>query len=262
MGIIRPVITLYEPPLCAPQSRVYTQTDSKHHLFLIWTFTKPTEHPRYRYVRGAVIPCGVTYTWFDTRCVEQGESGKTNHHSFLLGPLFGGTVVYYFITKSCEPKVGQWQTPKIKGIITSPVPGSAGCYGHKTNKQIFPAASYTTATINEQDCDIDDMLRLVPATLIRFPTPHWYRLTAGLVVQNYLGPACNVVLRWATVPGLVHIADFGPFPLGPGETKTWIIDNIRFWGAGEQVTWQAITVGNTSSRFMPECWVQARSWHT
>ncbi len=101
---------------------IWFESDRPVHLYVIYSFYKPSTRHRIDIIRGVPTPCGLQYVYSDTTCIEQDEQGdSTEHHWYIPLEDIRGTI-YFFIASTCTYIAGAQTTPPMTIHISAPDP--------------------------------------------------------------------------------------------------------------------------------------------
>ncbi|GAH66701.1 unnamed protein product, partial [marine sediment metagenome] len=104
--------------------RVVATTNLFDHLFMAWSYYRPSRTPIYRTIRGLRVHCGYKYVWDTPFITEQNESGDTFLHTFDSSDLTPATTIWYYLFAPEGPYGSQIQGPlrHVELPLTAPWP--------------------------------------------------------------------------------------------------------------------------------------------
>ncbi|GAI65326.1 unnamed protein product, partial [marine sediment metagenome] len=119
-------ITYLDHTIGATYLFVSSNTSKPGHLWLSWSYFRPTVTPIYRTVRGKLIRCGNRYVWDTPTIVEQQEEGDTMIHGFLLEGLVPESTIWYYLHEPQPPS--EWECQSILHRVELLRVGAPGTY--------------------------------------------------------------------------------------------------------------------------------------
>lgn len=124
-----------------PNLTSITRTHQPGHLFMMWSYIKPTRIPIWRRVRGTSKFCGFFYRWTDSHIQEQVEEGETLDHTVNLTDLIPNVFIYYYLFSPPDewPRLNQSQLITVFTGIPEAPPYAGLVYTHTKN---YPIGGY------------------------------------------------------------------------------------------------------------------------